>query len=214
VTYSKRVNNIWSSTKTPESLSNGFSNLAWYVRSFFDHVDTENSETTKFKNAFFSTIFTILFLAYLFVGWDKAWGIMTVLEISTSWMYLLHGITIILGIILLYVIYRKILHTRDTLIRVMTNMDRMMNQKKSQKVLTNLFFVAIFFVSALFFPLVLYLAGLPAWTNYICFVLLGVSFVYFKFTSRILSTYKTSNYATGKLYNTIKLQDLYKPKKN
>ncbi|MFA6888174.1 MAG: cation:proton antiporter, partial [Candidatus Woesearchaeota archaeon] len=50
VTYSKRVNNIWSSTKTPESLSNGFSNLAWYVRSFFDHVDTENSETTKFKN--------------------------------------------------------------------------------------------------------------------------------------------------------------------
>ncbi len=213
VTYSKGVNNVWSYAKTPESLSNGFSHLAWYVKSFFDHIDTENSETSRFKQAFYSTFLTILLFAYLFVGWDKARGIMTTLELSAVWMYVLHTAVAALGVLLVYIIYKKIFYTRDALIRVMTNMDRMMNHRKSQKILTNLCFVSVFFISALFFPVVIYLAELPAWTNYICFVLLGVSFVYFKLTSRILSTYKTSNYASGRLYNTIKLEDLYKPKR-
>ena len=213
VTYSKGVNTIWSCTKTPEYISNGFSHLAWYVRSFFDHIDTENSETTRFKQAFYSTLLTILLLAYLFVGWDKARGIIIALEISSVWVYVLHGVVAALGISLMYVIYKKIIYTRDALISVMTNMDRMMNHRKSQKILTNLCFVGVFFICALFFPIVIYLTGLPGWTNYICFVLLGVSFIYFKFTSRILSTYKSSNYASGRLYNTIKLEDLYKSKR-
>jgi Kef-type K+ transport system membrane component KefB len=212
VAYSKGVNNVWSYAKTPESLSNGFSHLAWYVRSFFDHVDTENSETKRFKNAFFSTCLTVLFLAYAVVGWDKTLGLAYTFEVAGYWNYVIHSAFAILGLLIMYIIARKISYTRETLLHVMTSMDRMMNHKKSQKILTNLCFVAVFFVSALFFPLVIYVADLPVWTNYICFVLLGVSFVYFKMTSKILSTYRSSSYTNAGLYRSVKITDLYKPK--
>lgn len=210
VTYSKGVNNAWSYAKTPESLSNGFSHLAWYVRSFFDHVDTENRETNRFKHSFFSTCLTILFLAYTAIGWDKAIGIAKTFEIASYWFYVIHGAFIMLGLFIVYIVVQRIRHTKETLLIVMTSMDRMMNHRKSQKVLKNLCYITVFFVSALFFPLVIYVADLPAWTNYICFALLAIGFIYFKITSRILSTYRSSS--SGRLYNSIKISDLYKPK--
>lgn len=210
VTYSKGVNNVWNYAKTPESISNGFSHLAWYVRSFFDHVDTENRETNRFKHSFFSTCLTILFLAYIAVGWDKAIGLAKTFEIASYWFYVIHGIFITLGLVIVYIVVRRIQHTKETLLTVMTSMDRMMNHRKSQKILKNLCYITVFFVSALFFPLFIYVAELPAWTNYICFALLAISFVYFKITSGILSTYRSSS--SGRLYNSIKISDLYKPK--
>ncbi len=211
VTYSKGFNNVWSYAKTPESLSNGFSHLAWYVRSFFDHVDTENSETRRFKHAFYTACLTLLFFAYTLVGWDKSLSIARAFELQIVWIYVIHMIFVVIALGLLFIIYTRVLHTKDTLLKVMTGMDRMMNHKKSQKILTNLCIVAVFFVSALFFPMLIYLAELPVWTNYICFVLLAISFVYFRMTSKILSTYRSTS--TGRLYNSIRIQDLYKPKK-
>lgn len=210
VASSSRVSDAWSATKTPTYLNNSFSQLANYVRSFFDQIDTENSQTTKFKTSFFSTGFSLLLLAYIFVGWDKGVKLAHTFELTTPLIYLIHAGFVGLTIFTILIIYKKMRHTQETLIRVLTGMDRMMNHKKSQRILQNMFFVSVFFVSALFFPLIMYIAHFPTWTNVISFVLLGISFTFFNLTTRVLSTYKTDNYANGRLYNGISLQQLYK----
>ncbi len=210
VAYSSRLNSTWSATKTPGYLNNSISQLAWYVRNFFEQVDTENSEAKRFKKSFFSTIIWILLFAYIFVGWDKAIGLAHNFELQEYLIYLMHTGFAIMTLLALFVIYKKIRHTQETLVRVLTGIDRMMNQRKSQRILHNLFFVTVFFVSALFFPILMYMLHLPIWTDAIAFVLLGISFVYFNITSRILSTYKSTSYVSGRLYNTISLSKLYK----
>lgn len=210
VAWSSRVSDVWSATKTPTYLNNSFSQLATYVRSFFDQIDTENAETKKFKTAFFSTGFSLLLLAYVFVGWDKGIGLAHTFELAQPLIYLVHAGFVVLTLLACIVIYKKIYHTQETLVRVLTGMDRMMNHRKSQRILQNMFFVSVFFVSALFFPLLMYVVNLPAWTNVVSFILLGISFTFFNLTTRLLSTYKTDNYASGRLYNGISLQQLYK----
>lgn len=210
VASSSRVSDVWSATKTPTYLNNSFSQLANYVRSFFDQIDTENAETKKFKNAFFSTGFALLLLAYIFVGWDKGISLAHVFELTAPFIYLIHAGFIGMALFALLIVYKKVRHTQETIVRVLTGMDRMMNHKKSQRILQNLFLVSVFFVSALFFPVVMYIARLPAWTNIVSFILLGMSFAFFNLTTRVLSTYKTDNYASGRLYNGISLQQLYK----
>ncbi len=210
VASSSRVSDVWSATKTPTYLNNSFSQLATYVRSFFDQIDTENAETKKFKTAFFGTAFSMLLVAYIFVGWDKGIGLAYTFELATPLIYLIHAGFTGITIFALLIVYKKVRHTQETIVRVLTGMDRMMNHKKSQRILQNMFFVSVFFVSALFFPLIMYIAHLPAWTNIVSFVLLGISFTFFNLTTRVLSTYKTDNYASGRLYNGISLQQLYK----
>lgn len=210
VAYSTKITNAWSATKTSGYLNTSLSQLAWYVRSFFDQIDTENSETRRFKHAFFHFIIVLLLGAYLFVGWNKAITFATSFEVDEKFIYIIHGAFAVISLLLLTLCYKKMRQTQETMIRVLTGLDRMMNHKKSEKILTNMFFVSIFFIAALFFPVVLYLFNLPLWTNVISFVLLGISFVYFNVCSRILKTYKSGNYTAGRLYNSITLDDLYK----
>lgn len=209
VAYSNKLNSTWSATKTPSYLNNSFSQLAWYVRNFFEQIDTENTETKRFKNSFFSTMISLIIFTYVFVGWDKAIALAQSLDAARYIIYMMHalfGIVILFGA---YVIYKKARHTQETIIRVLTRIDRMMNQKKSQKILHNLFFVAVFFLSALFFPVAMYIFHLPIWTDVIAFILLALSFMYFNMTSKILSTYKSTGYTTGRLYNAVSLSKLY-----
>ncbi len=210
VAYSSRLNSTWSATKTPSYLNNSISQLAWYVRNFFEQIDTENTETKRFKSSFFSTMITTMLFAYVFVGWDKAVVLAQNFEVPSYVLYGIHGVFGLLTALSVYIIYKKARRTQETMIRVLTGIDRMMNQKKSQKILHNLFFVAIFFVSALFFPIFMYMFHLPVWTDAIAFVLLAMSFMYFNITSKILSTYKSTSYASGRLYNTISISKLYK----
>ena len=210
VAYSSRVSDVWSATKTSSYLSNSLSSLAWYVRSFFDQVDTENSETRRFKTAFFSTGIALLLFSYLFVGWNKIIGLAHTFELSQTYIYVIHAVFGILIILGLTAVYRRIRYTQETLVHVLTGIDRMMNHRKSQRILTNMFFVAVFFVSALFFPLIMFVFELPLWTNIVSLVLLAISFVYFHITTRILGTYKSDGHAAGRLYNGISMQQLYK----
>ncbi|MEK6921775.1 MAG: hypothetical protein AABX82_07850, partial [Nanoarchaeota archaeon] len=210
VAYSSHITNVWSSTKTPTALSNSLSSLAWYVRSFFDQVDTENSETRRFKTAFFSTGVAVLLFSYLFVGWNKSIGLAHTFELSQTYVYVIHGVFVLLIILGLTAVYRRIRHTQETLVHVLTGIDRMMNHRKSQRILTNMFFVTLFFVTALFFPLVMFVFELPLWTNIVSFVLLIISFAYFNITTRILGTYKSEGHTAGRLYNGISMQQLYK----
>ena len=205
VAYSDRLNTTWNAAKTPSYLNNSLSQLAWYLRSFFDQIDTENSETTRFKNSFYSTCITTIILVYIFVGWEKTIEFIQTLELPQYYKYIAHGVFGSVSALMIVRVYRKISHTREALIRVLTGIDRMMNQKKSRKILHNLFFVAVFFVSALFFPAAIYIFQLPLWMNTISFILLAISFTYFTITSKILKTYKSSSYASGKLYNTVLL---------
>src|SRR3989338_8045669 len=210
VAYSSRVSDVWSATKTSSYLSNSLSSLAWYVRSFFDQVDTENSETRRFKTAFFSTGIALLLFSYLFVGWNKIIGLAHTFELSQTYIYVIHGVFGILIILGLTAVYRRIRYTQETLVHVLTGIDRMMNHRKSQRILTNMFFVSVFFVSALFFPLIMFVFELPLWTNIVSLMLLGISFAYFHITTRILCTYKSDGHAAGRLYNGISMQQLYK----
>lgn len=210
VAYSSRLNTTWSAAKTTGYLNTSLSQLAWYVRNFFEEIDTENSETKRFKKSFFSTMVVIMLFAYIFVGWDKTITLARNFDAAQYVFYLIHALFGVLTALGIFVIYKKARHTQETMIRVLTGIDRMMNQKKSQRILHNLFFVAVFFVSALFFPIFMYMFHLPVWTDAIAFLLLGISYVYFSITSRILSTYKSTNYASGRLYNTISLDKLYK----
>ena len=213
VASSNRINTTyssWSAAKTPSSLNTSLSQLAWYVRSFFDQVDTENTETRRFKSAFFSTGIAFLLFSYVFVGWEKIIGLAHTFELQQSLVYAIDAGFVILVSLFLVILYRKARRAQEALVSVLTGIDRMMNQRKSQRILKNLLMVAVFFISALFFPLIMYVFALPLWTNIISFILLGISFVYFNITSRILSTYKTSNHTSGRLYNSISLQQLYK----
>lgn len=212
VAYSNSFSNIWSSAKTPIYINNSISQLQWYVRNFFDHVDTENSESRRFKHAFFGASITGLIIAYIFVGWNKVISIAQSFEVQTAMLYLIHAGFAFLILFLVFALYRRIRLTHDALVRVLTSMDRMMNHKKSQKILKNLFLVGIFFFSAMFFPIIMYLFELPFWTNIVPFVLLGLSFLYFTVMTKILSTYKSENYVRGHLYNKITLQQLSKAK--
>lgn len=210
VAYSNSMNSLWNSTKTSTYLNDHISQLQWYVRNFFEQIDTENSETRRFKQAFFSTGITALLFAYVFVGWNKVIGLAQSFEVETTLLYLIHAGFALLAVLFLITLYKRIRYNQDALVRVLTGIDRMMNQRKSKRILKNLFLVAVFFFAAMFFPVVMYLFALPLWTNVISFVLLALSFVYFSIITRILNSYRSDSYTRGQLYNSISLRQLYK----
>jgi Kef-type K+ transport system membrane component KefB len=210
IASSKKMHRSWEATKQPKYLSHSVQQLAGYVRGFFDQIDTENRSTRRFKTSFVSSAFAVLIMLYIFVGWNKIVTLMNGLGLSTWIIYLVHVAFVGIVGVGSYVLYKKLDHTQETLIRVLTNMDRMMNQKKSRKLLKNLSISAVFFVTALFFPVVMFVAGLPGWTTIVSFALLSVCFLYFRGALRLLRSYHSDKYTSGGLYNSITMKELYR----
>ncbi len=211
IAYSTHLHNTWTTTR-PALLNNTLSQLSWYVRSFFDQIDTENRNTRNFKTSFISSVFAFLILIYLFVGWNKAVSILNSFDISGMIIYLIHGAFVLLIGFCLYALYTRVCTTQETLVRVLTTIDRMMNHRKSRLIVEHLLFAGIFFFSALFFPIALFLFQLPLWTTVVSFVLLVISCAYLSRAMRLLRTYSSASHASGRLYHSISLQDLYKTK--
>lgn len=211
IAYSTRIHNTWATTK-PAILNNTLSQLSSYVRNFFDQIDTENRNTRNFKTSLMSSIFTLLILIYLFVGWNKVIGILDSFNIFGMIVYGVHSLFILFICLDLYSLYKRVLTTQEALIRVLTTIDRMMNHRKSRLIVENLLLAGVFFFIALFFPLGIFLFALPLWTTGVSFVLLAISLLYLNGAIRLLKTYSSVSYASGRLYHGISLQDLYKTK--
>ncbi len=208
--YSKRMHKSWEATKRPVYINNAVQQLAWYVRSFFDQIDTENRSTKSFKTSFASSFIAVIVLVYFLVGWNKVISILYGFNIHQWIIYAVHGSFIVVLAISGYVTYKRFNHTQDTLIRVLTNIDRMMNQKKSRLLLRNLLICSLFLLVGLFSPILIFLFALPGWMSIFSFLILGICFLYFRGAVRVLGTYNTESYAHGRLYNSITLEQLYK----
>jgi Kef-type K+ transport system membrane component KefB len=212
IARSKKMHRSWEATATsrPKYISHSVQQLAGYVRSFFDQIDTENRSTRRFKTSFVSSMFAVLVTVYIIVGWNKIVTILTEASVHTWIIYLVHLASVCLIGIALYVCYKRLDHTHETLIRVLTNIDRMMNHKKSRRLLKNMSVATMFFLAALFFPVILFAMALPTWTALLSFVLLGVSLAYFRGALRVLSSYQSDAYTSGRLYNSITMKELYR----
>jgi len=208
--YSNNMHKTWQSTKQPKYISNTMTQLAWYVRSFFDQIDTENRSTKNFKTAVVSCMFALLVAVFLLVGWNKMISILSGFGVTGIIIYLIHAVFVCATFVSLYVLHKRLNHTQDTLVRVLTGIDRMMNHKKSRKILKNLLISTIFFLTAMFSPIIIYIFGLPGWSTIASFGLLAVCLVYFRGAVRLLNTYNSESYSRGRLYNSVTLEELYR----
>jgi Kef-type K+ transport system membrane component KefB len=212
IARSKKIHRSWEATKRPQYISHSVQQLAGYVRSFFDQIDTENRSTRRFKTSLVSSLFALLVAVYIIVGWNKVVGILTNFGLHVWIIYFVHVVMVCVTAVALYVCYKRVDHTQETLIRVLTNIDRMMNHKKSRRLLKNLSVAMVFFLAALFFPIIIFAMALPVWTTIVSFVLLAVSATYLRAALRVLGSYQSDAHTSGRLYNSITLKELYRAK--
>ncbi|MBI2657711.1 cation:proton antiporter [Candidatus Woesearchaeota archaeon] len=176
INYSSNLHSMLNS-RVPIKARLKMERLSNYMRKFFDQMEIENFFTKKLR---YDSKISLMLLIVVLLAFFVLRRISLMVEANSMVLYAFYAVGAALVIYLLSLLYRRLNSMRHTLSVILTNVDSSRNMKKCTRILSSLLLALLLLFSAMLFPFAMFALNLSPWMNAIPFVLMVISFYYFR----------------------------------